>query len=429
MAFLLLLMFGILFLLMALSIPVAVALGLGAIAGMNAEGALESINLARRTISGIESFPLLAVPLFLLLGELMNASGISRRLFDLADCLVGHFTGGLAQVAIFSNVFLAACSGAATADAAVTSKVLVPIMVAKKFPGGFATAVAISAALLAPLIPPSITFVIYGSITDTSIGSLFMAGIVPGLLTAALLSFLVYLVSKRRGFARRPAPPGLKDLGRVLVAAVWGLLLPVLIIGGIRFGVATPTEIAAVAVIYCLLVGLFAYRELSIRGIWSLLPTVAAQSGAVLLIVAAAAPFAWLLTRAGVPQSIFQAVHAFATPATFLFGVSALLFVLGMFMEAAAILVVMTPIVAPVGAALGVDMVHLGVIITFMLGVGTLSPPFAQLVFVSSAITGIPAEDTFKELWPFLLVLAICAVLLIVFPGISLWLPSQVRGD
>jgi len=421
-------MFGILFVLLALSMPIAAALGLSSVAGFAMEGILESINLARRMISGVDSFLLLAVPLYLLAGELMNVTGISRRLFHLADCLVGHIKGGLAHVNVFSSVFLAGCTGAATADTAMTSKVLIPIMVGKNFTPGFASAVTVSSSLLAPLIPPSITLIIYGALTDTSIGDLFMAGIIPGLLTAFALSVLVYFISKWRGFPHRERRAPLPETFRAFTRSLAALFLPVLIIGGIRIGLATPTEIAAIAVIYCLILGLFLYRDLKLRDLWQLLPRMALQSGAILLIIAAAAPFVWLVTRAGVPQAIFKVLEPIGSPYLFLAGVAVLLFVIGMFMEAGATLIVITPIVAPAAVGLGVDKVHLGIIITYMIGIGTLTPPFGQMVFISSAVSGIEAAEIFKELWPFILVLLTCAVLLIFLPQLSLWLPNIISG-
>ena len=418
-----LLLFGSFLLLMLAGVPVVAALVAASVVAFLLLDGIPMVSLTQTALFGIDKFVLLSVPLFILTGELMNASGISNRLFDLASALVGHMRGGLAQVNVLANLFLGGISGSSSADAALTTKVLVPAMVQRGYTAGFSGAVTATAAMLGPIIPPSIAMILYGSIANVSIGAMFVAGVIPGLMVAAALGVTIWLVSVRRGYRGEPARAPLREVLRRLADAGWALLLPVVVVAGIGFGVMTPTEVGASAAVYSALVGSFVYRAIRPADYPGLLVNAAVDTGIVMLIVAVAATFTFLITLLGIPQQVAQQIAAHGgTPAGFILLVNVALLVAGMLMEATALLLLTAPILVPIAIRLGIDPVHFGLLMVVNIMIGTLTPPFGQSAFIVSAIGRIPVERIFANM--LLLLPALLLVLLVVsyLPESFLWL-------
>jgi tripartite ATP-independent transporter DctM subunit len=408
--------------LVLIGMPMVVALAATAgIAFLMTQG-MPATTLVQSAIFGVNSYVLLAVPLFILTGELMNASGIASRLFNLASALVGHLRGGLAQVTVLAGVFMAGISGSAAADAALSTKIILPPMIKRGYGPGFSGAVIASSAILAPVIPPSISLILYGSIVNVSIGKLFIAAIIPGLMMAAALTGVVALISIRRNFRGEDQRASFREVTRRFVEAGWALLLPGIIVVGLRFGYFTPTEAGAVAATYAAFVGLVVYRTIRLSDLPKILVNAAIDTGMVMLIVAAAASFTFYLTIMQVPQMIAREIA--------LYGNSQLLFMIltnlallfaGMLMEATALLLLTAPILAPIAIRLGIDPVHFGIVMVINIMIGTLTPPFGQVAFIVSAISRIPVERIFAQVLFFLpaliLILAIISFVPLYFPS------------
>jgi len=409
--------------LMLIGVPVVAALAASSVAALFMLDGIPAVTLTQVAVFGIDKYVLLSIPLFILAGELMNASGISQRLFDLASALVGHLRGGLGQVNVLANVFLGGISGSSSADAALTTKILVPRMIERGYGAGFSGAVTATAAMLGPIIPPSIAMILYGSVANASIGNMFIAGIVPGLMIALALGSAIWLISVRRGYRGEHARAPLAVVLRRLAEAGWALALPVLVIGCLRFGVITPTEAGAIAACYAALVGSFVYKAIRLADYPKLLVNAAIDSGVVMLIVAVAATFSFLITLLGVPQEIAQQIaQQGGGPIVFLLLVNVALLVAGMLMEATALLLLTAPILVPIAVGLGIDPIHFGIVMVVNIMLGTLTPPFGQSAFIVSAIGRIPVERIFANV--LLLFPAVLAVLLIVsyVPESFLWL-------
>lgn len=387
---------------------------------------LEDIPLtlvAQRVFAGLQSFPLLAVPLFILAGSLMNESGISERLFGFTRAMVGHIRGGLAQTTIVGNVFLAGISGSSIADTAATARVLVPQLERNGYSRAFGAALAACGGTLGPIIPPSILMVIYAWQANVSLGKLFVAGIFPGLLMAGCIVVVIALLSRLRGYPTS----GVFSFGELLVQlrrAFWALLMPVIIIVGFRLGAVTATEIAAIAALYSGVIGTLVYRSLSWRRLPHVLATTARETGVILIIAGAAAPFSWILGIEQAPQLVVSGVTAVTDS---VWGVLlvlniALLFA-GMFMETLAIMIILVPILMPLLQSMGIDLVHFGIILLVNLVLGQLTPPVGVLLFVAMTISKVSMVALLREIWPFLIGLTIALLLITYIPGLSLWLP------
>lgn len=415
---------------LAVGLPIAFTLGLGsAIFYLTAPG-ISPAFLVQRMVASTESFPLLAVPFFIFAGAVMTQGGISHRILGLADALVGHRVGGLAQVNVLNSVFIGGMSGSGNADAAIDSKTLVPVMVRKGYSKAFSAAVTAASGVIAPIIPPGIGMLIYGFIADVSVGRLFIGGIVPGLLIALGLMVVVHVVSKRRGYGRERAHRlPLRDVLRHARDASWALFLPVLILGGLRGGAFTPTEAGAVAAVYAVVIGLFVYRELSWRDLMPIVGESLAATAVVMLILGTANALMWALTWERVPVRMAQALFALSdNPYVLLLLINVLLIFLGCVMEGTALLIILTPILVPVITKLGVDPVHFGLVFVINLTIGAVTPPVGTILYTVCAIVGVSVEAFTRELWPFLL--ALVAVLFIVtyVPQTVLWLPNLVMG-
>jgi tripartite ATP-independent transporter DctM subunit len=413
------LIIALLFLAILLGTPIAVAmLGASMMAIISLDIPMNV--LAQRVSSGVESFPLLAIPMFMLAGAIMNKSGISERLFDFCRSLVGHLRGGLAHVNVLSSVLMAGISGSSLADCAATTRVMVPQMERHGYDRGFAVALTASSATLSPIIPPSILMIIYGWQANISIGDLFLAGIVPGIIIAISLTVLITFISikkqypKDEGFSKSLAYKKFKE-------SVWALLMPVIIIVGFRLGIFTVTEIAAIAVVYSFVVGKFIYKTLSWGDIVELLPKTGKEAASILFIIAASAPLAWSLSILQAPQEMITFVTGLTdSPWVTLLVLNLSLLVIGMFMETIAVIIVLVPILIPLLQTMDISLVHFGVIMLVNLLIGQITPPLGVLMFVSCDIAKLKTVSFIKAATPFFLVLLLALLVITYIPSLSL---------
>jgi C4-dicarboxylate transporter DctM subunit len=406
--------------LLLLSIPVAVSIGLAAIAGMGAFTSLPMILVAQQAFAALDKFPLAAVPFFILAGNLMGEGGISTRLVEFAKCLVGGVQGGLACTCILTCMIFAAVSGSSVATTFAIGAILIPAMVRHGYPVSFAASLQATAAELGVIIPPSIPLILYGVAAEVSIGELFVAGFGPGLLIGAALMAFVYVWCRLRGYGKRDAE-GREPLLLATRRAGLALLMPVIILGGIYGGVFTPTEASIVAVFYALFVSCFVYRELGLRQVYAVLEKSVVSSAVIMFIIAMAGLFSFLLTRAGIPAQIGAWIVAnFHEGWAFLLAVNAFLFIIGMFIETSASIIVLAPILAPVALQLGIDPVHFGLVMVVNLALGMITPPFGVNLFAACSVARISLNEITKSLGHFVLVIFACLMVITYVPSISL---------
>ncbi|MBI3455992.1 MAG: TRAP transporter large permease [Candidatus Rokubacteria bacterium] len=407
--------------------PVAFGMMLATTSYLAASG--ESLTvLAQKMGNAPDSFTLLGLPLFLLAGSLMNQSGMTERLVRFSRAVVGHFTGGLAHVTVVSNMIMAGMSGSATADAAGTGSILIPAMRRAGFGAGFSAALTAAAATIGPIIPPSIPMILYGGMADVSVGRLFLGGAVPGVIMGLYLMGAVYLVARRRGYAASPRATG-RELYEATKGAVLALLMPVIILGGIFAGITTPTEAAGIAVVYAFVVGAFVYRALTWPSLRAVLLEAAVTTAVVMFLVAAAFPFAWVLTTARAGDALIAALHAVSSsPALILMLINLLVLFLGCFMEAGTILIVLTPILTPGLKALGVDPVHFGLVLVLACMIGLVTPPVGMAMYICCRIAGVSIPEFAREVGPFLVALLAVLVMITYMPDLVLFLPNLVLG-
>lgn len=423
-----LLCLGTLFLLAGMGAPIAYAILISSLVYLFAAG--QDIGLAGKVLmDGLySSFVLLAVPLFIVAANIMNAGTISDRLLQFCIALVGRFRGGLGHVNIVASLIFSGMSGSAVADAAGIGKIIIEMMTKSgHYTRGYAAAITAASATIGPIIPPSIPMVLYALVSNTSIGYLFLGGIVPGLLMGAVLMGLNIWLSHRRNFALEPAVP-LVELPRLTVNAFPALLMPAILLYGIYGGVTTPTEAAAVAAFYALiLAGLF-YRALSSRTLYSILVESARSSAAVGIVIGGALILNYVVASENIPTLLAaQLVGLDIHPLAFLVMVNVLLLLLGCVLDATTIILVIIPLFIPTCRELGIDLVHFGVVAVVNCMIGLITPPYGILLFVINAVTRIPLNEMIREIWPFLGVLLAALSALILFPGLVLWLP-QVFG-
>ncbi len=409
----------------ALTISVAVSIGLASILGIQASNAHMLISV-KEMFGAINKFPLAAIPFFILAGNLMESGGISRRLVEFAKSLVGGVQGGLPMTCVLTCMIFAAVSGSSVATTFAIGAILIPALVKHGYPVTYAASLQATAAELGVVIPPSIPLILYGVSAEVSIGELFIAGFGPGLLIAGSLMLFVWLWCKWRGWGKTDGE-GRMPLGRATLQASWALLMPVIILGGIYGGVFTPTEASAVAVFYALLVGIVIYREIGIKDLAAVLRRSVISSSVIMFIIANAGLFAFLITRAGVPDAIGHWLEAvLQSPALFLLGVNVALFFIGMFIETSAAIIVLAPILAPVAQHFGVDPVHFGLIMVVNLALGMVTPPFGVNLFAACTVARISLDRIVGSLLPFVVVILVCLLLITYFPSISLGLRDLV---
>ncbi|WBF66350.1 TRAP transporter large permease [Desulfovibrio subterraneus] len=421
-----LVLFGLLVLLFALNTPIAVAVGVSAVAAFMLQGDMNLMLVTQRMYAGADSFPLMAVPLFMIAGNLMGAGGISRRIVRLADALVGHLPGGLAAVSVVSAMFFAGISGSAAADTAAVGAILIPSMVRRGHTPAFAGAVQAAAGSIGVVIPPSIPMIVFGVLTGASIGKLFAAGIVPGIMAGLSLITVCVLHAKRHGWQPEHGF-SLREVACAFRHALWALGAPVIILGGILGGVFTATESAAVAVFYALFAGLFIYREITPRQLPGLILQAGITSSIILFIICSASVFSWYMAIQDIPAGIAEWLTGITTnPVLLLLLVNCLLLLAGTILETTAALILFVPVLLPLLPALGLDVIHLGIIVVMNLAIGMLTPPMGVCLIVSCSIASTRLESITRAILPFLLALIVNLALVCLFPQIALVVPDML---
>jgi C4-dicarboxylate transporter, DctM subunit len=405
----------------ALTVSVAVSIGLSAIVGIQ----ISNVNMlisVKEMFSSINKFPLAAIPFFILAGNIMETGGISRRLVEFAKSIVGGVQGGLPMTCVLTCMIFAAVSGSSVATTFAVGAILIPALIKHGYPTPYAAALQATSAELGVIIPPSIPMILYGVSAEVSIGEMFIAGFGPGLLIGGALMLYVYVYCRIKGYGKTDGD-GRLPFFKASWQAGWALMMPVIILGGIYGGIFTPTEASAVAVFYALIVGMVIYREIKISDLYKILKKSVISSSVIMFIIANAGLFAFLITRAGVPDAIGQYLkEVLQSPAIFLLGVNAALFVIGMFIETSAAIIVLAPILAPVAMHFGVDPVHFGLIMVVNLALGMITPPFGVNLFAACTVARISLDRIIPYLLPFVLVILGCLMLITYIPEISLTL-------
>lgn len=408
-------------------VPVFISVFAGALTYFLLGAASSPAILAQRIIAGTQSIPLLAIPFFICAGVFMNYTGVTKRIMNFCNVLTKRHTGGLGQVNVLLSTLMGGLSGSNLADAAMEAKMLVPEMEKEGYSKEFSSVLTATSAMITPLIPPGIGMILYGSIANVSIGKLFVAGIGIGLLLCVSLMIVVYIMSKKRGYQVAQKEPRQKgELGHSLKEAILPLCLPILIIGGIRIGVITPTEAGTVAIVYALLLGVI-YREISLKNVMTGLKESVATTASIMLIVGGASAFAWVLTRERIPQQLTAFItNNISNKYVFLLIVIVFLMLVGMFIEGNAAMIVLVPLLAPVAAAYGIDEIHFAMLFIFVMAVGGVTPPMGTLIFVTCGVTKCDIKDFVKEAVPFYALLLIVMLLIAFVPVLSTGLVNLV---
>lgn len=420
------LLFALMALLLLMNAPIAVAVGAATVLALILGGDYSLMLAVQRMYGGADSFPLMAVPLFMTAGLLMEAGGISRRIVDLAESLVGWLPGGLAAVAVVSAMFFAGISGSAAADTAAVGGILIPAMIRSGYPPAFAGAVQAAGGSIGVIIPPSIPMIIFGFLTGASVGKLFAAGILPGLLMGATLVAAAAVMSKRAGFGSHKAfDPA--EVRRCLRRSLWALGAPVIILGGILGGVFTATESAAVAVVYALVVGIFVYRKLGVTRLPRLFIESSVMAAVIMFIIAQATVFSWFVTVQEFPARLAGLMLSVSDdPTVLLLAVNVLLLAAGTLIETTAALILFVPVIMPMLPALGIDVVHLGAIVVVNLALGMLTPPLGVCLIVSCGLAGTRLGEISLKVLPFFIVLVADLLLITFWSPLTMWLPELI---
>lgn len=416
---------GVFFASLICGLPLFAAMLATAISGFLYIGDFSQFRLMiQQFYGGMEPFSLLAIPYFILVGELMGCAGLTARLLRFAEALVGHLKGGLGYVTVVASIIFAGVNGSAAADASAVGSIMIPAMKKGGYPPAYAAGLTAGSSLIGPIIPPSIFMILFGSMTKTNVGALFMAGVLPGLLLGISFMLMHRLSASRLDLPIVNARFSFSELVRATGGAIASLIAPGIIIGGILFGFMTPTESGAVASLYVLVVGFLWTRELSVKAIGRALASTVRLTSVIFVVIGAATIVGWILSSEQVPQKLAPVVLEYAkTPSMVLLFMSLIIFVVGMFMEEIAALVLLTPVFAPLAVAAGIDPLHFGIVMTLNITIALITPPMGACVYIVSSIGSVPLEKMFRHIWPFVLVAIACQLMLIFFPSISLWLP------
>ena len=424
-----LIMFGSMVLMIVLAVPIPIAVAVGTAIGYFMMD-LNLVQVALSMYTGVEPFPLVTVPLFVFAGSLMEQGGMARRIVNMAQSMIGNYTGSLGLVAVLGCAFFAALSGSGPATTAAIGAVMIPSMIKQKWDPAMGGAIAAAGGALGSLIPPSNLMIIYGIVAEQSIPRLFLAGFIPGFVATALLMVTVYIIAKKRNYVGDGSEFSWSEVRRTMVDGKWAILAPFIILGGIYSGAFTPTEAASVAVFYALLIGGVAYRELTIKKIFACLKVTAMISGAVLIIVGPAKAFGELMSLLSVPDMIGEALSGVTeSPFLLLMIISVILIITGMFLESIAQIILLTPLLLPIVMALGIDPIVFGIIMVISCEVGFLTPPVGANLFVAARITNLGIDKISVAVLPFLLAYIGVLIFVALFPGLITWLPNLVYGN
>lgn len=419
-----------LLLLMLIRVPIAFSLGITSLLFLWGQNLVSSptplMILPQKMVNGVESFPLLAIPFFMLAGDLMNETGITSRLVAWAKAVVGHLTGGLAQVSILVNVTLAGMSGSAIADASASGSMLIPAMKKAGYKPSFAAAIIATSSTIGPIIPPSIPFIIIGATVGISVAQLFIAGIIPGLLMGTLLMITVFIISKKRGYGQGKRATR-SELFRTTKEASLAFLMPIIILGGIFSGIVTPTESALVAVWYAIIVGGFIYKELTWKKIYDICVRVINLSSIVMVIIATATTIGWLVSVEGLSDKLTSTLGQFHSPWLILVFCVFIFLFMGLFMDPIPIILILSPVLFPIIMAIGIDPIHFGVVMTVAITMGVITPPVGSCLFIGATISGTNVTSVVRELIPFYVALLVALAIIIFLPGSYMWLVDLVR--
>lgn len=415
--------------LILMGVRIAYALGMSALLYIVLFTDMSVLTTVQQISLGADSIVMVALPFFLLAGELMNAAGITDRLVRFAMALIGRVRGGLSFVVILTNMIMAAISGAAVASGAAVGSVMIPAMTKTGYSKGYAGAINAAAATIGPVIPPSIGFIIFASVSNASIGKLFIAGTVPGLLLGGGMMGLSYVISRKRKY-----PAGAERSRTELVSsfkeAIWSLLMPVIIIGGIMTGIVTATEAGVVAVVYGLIIGLFVYKSIRLSDLPMILANTGKQTARIMIIIACAAAFGWVISREVDPAFIANGFLSISDhQGVFMFIIILVVLLLGTIMEGGSIMIILTPLLLPILTEFNIDLVHFGVVFQLAIMVGLLTPPIGILLFVVSGAGHVSIKDMLREIWPFYVVLLLVLFLCAYVPELSLWLVDITAGN
>ena len=412
----------------AFSVPIAVSIGMAGTASLYFFGTTPMLVVPKEMFSAIDKFALGAIPFFILAGNLMEVGGISHRLVNFAKSIVGGLQGGLAMTCVMTCMIFAAVSGSSVATTFAIGAILIPALIKHGYPTNFAASLQATSAELGVIIPPSIPMILYGVSAEVSIGELFIAGFGPGILIGGSLMFFVWCWSKYKGYGKDDHIGRMSFVQATREAAL-ALLMPVIILGGIYGGIFTPTEAAVVAVFYALIVGMGIYREIKLKDLFPILSKSVISSAVIMFIIANAGLFSFLITRAGVPEAIGEFLKTNLTSGTmFLLGINVSLFIIGMFIETSASIIVLAPILVPVAAKFGIDPVHFGTIMVVNLAMGMITPPFGVNLFAACTVAKISLDQIVRELIPFVLTILACLMVITYVPQVSLFMRDWVYG-
>ena len=415
-----------LFVLLFIGVPVAISLGLASVMTMLFFGDQTLLSSSQKFFHTMQVYPLLAVPFFILAGTFMTTGGVARRMVAFANALVGHFRGGLAMAALLASAFFAAVSGSAPATVVAVGSVMIVGMVASGYTRNFAAGVICNAGTLGILIPPSLVMVVYGAITESSIGRLFIAGILPGIILTLVMMITIAVIARKQDMPRQKRA-SLKVVVKTFREALWGLMLVVIILGGIYAGIFTPTEAAAVSAVYAFFIAVFVYRDITIHDVPNVLVEASKITVMLMFIIANAFMFAFLLTTEQIPQMTSEFIVGMGLPVWgFLLVLNVLLLITGNFMEPTSVVLILTPIIFPIAMEMGIDPTHLGVLMIVNMQIGLVTPPVGLNLFVTASVAELSLEDTIKASFPWLLVLLAVLMLITYVPWISTVIPNLI---